>query len=430
VSNVHDPTSDPGASQQPRPQQPPYPQSWTGSDPHMTWAGPEPRMTPAGPEPRMTPAGQPPWMTPPGSAPWPPPQPRGRRRGLVIASVGLAVAAFAGAGTAWAVRTTTPSVLTASQVAAKVDPGLVDVISTLGDQGGVSEGTGLVLTSSGEVLTNNHVIAGATSIKVVDVGGGRTFRAVVVGYDESHDIAVLRMVGASGLATAPLGDSSTVVAGQRVVALGNAGGKGGTPAVATGKIIALNQAITASDQEAGTSEQLTGLIHSNAGIQPGDSGGPLVSTAGLVIGLDTAAGTSPSGVEGMSSTTTQAFSIPINEARAIANQIETGHVSATAHLGATAFLGVAVQSAATAVPGTSGTGAYVAGVESGSPASQAGLTAGDVIVSLGGRQIAAPSGIRAALVASHPGDKISVSWTDQAGQTHTATVVLVAGPAG
>ena len=404
MSNVHDPTPH-ARSAQP---EPPYSESWTAPEPWSTLPG---QVAPARPQ----------------------PPPRGRRRALAIASFGLAVAAFAGAGTAWAVRTTVPTVpavLTASQVATKVDPGLVDVISTLGDRGGVSEGTGLVLTSSGEVLTNNHVIAGATAIKVIDVGNGHTYQAVVVGYDESHDVAVLRLVGASGLATAPLGNSSTVVAGQRVVALGNAGGKGGTPAVATGKIIALHETITASDQEAGTAEQLTGLIRSNADIQPGDSGGPLVSTAGLVIGLDTAAGNGSSGIEGMSSTTTQAFSIPINEAVTIANQIETGHVSATAHLGATAFLGIAVQGATAAVPGTSGTGAYVAGVESGSPASQAGLTAGAVIVSVDGHQITAPSDIRAALVASHPGDKISISWADQAGQTHTATVVLVAGPAG
>ncbi len=357
---------------------------------------------------------------------WPPRRPR--RRGLGLAAIGLSVAALVTAGSAWAMHSAAPAVLTTSQIAAKVDPGLVDVVSTLGYQRGVSEGTGLVLTSSGEVLTNNHVIAGATSVKVIDVGNGRTYQAVVVGYDESHDIAVLRLVGASGLPAVAIGDSSTVAAGQRVVALGNAGGKGGTPAVATGKIVALRSTITASDHASGTSEQLTGLIRSNVGIQPGDSGGPLVSTTGRVIGLDTAAGASSSGPQG-TATATQAYSIPINGAIAIADQIEAGRASATTHIGATGFLGVAFQSVP-AVPGTSASGAEVAGVVPGSAAAQTGLTSGDVIVSVDGRQITAPSDIRTALVAHHPGDKISIGWVDQSGQAHTATVPLTVGPAG
>ena len=147
----------------------------------------------------------------------------------------------------------------------------------------------MVLTSSGEVLTNNHVVKGATSIKARDIGNGRTYQAKVVGYDHSHDIAVIQLQGASGLTTVTLGNSASAAVGQKVVALGNALGKGGTPAVATGHIAGLGASITASDEGAGTSEQLTGLIHHNAGIQPGDSGGPLVNTAGQVIGINTAA---------------------------------------------------------------------------------------------------------------------------------------------
>ena len=160
---------------------------------------------------------------------------------------------------------------------------------------------------------------------MTDIGNGHTYTAKVVGYDQTKDIAVLQLQGASGLKTVNLGDSSTAAVGQKVVALGNAEGKGGTPSVATGKITGLNASITASDEGSGTSEQLTGLINDNAPIQPGDSGGPLVNTSGQVIGIDTAASTvrlpDPAGADHQ----TQAFAIPINEALSIASQIEAGH---------------------------------------------------------------------------------------------------------
>src|SRR6266571_1395792 len=135
------------------------------------------------------------------------------------------VAVVAGLGTFFGLLATT-------QIATQTDPGLVDIVSNLGLRQAESAGTGLVLTPSGEVLTNNHVIKGATAIRVTDIGNGRTYPAKVVGYDQSRDIAVLQLVGASGLQTAALGDSSSVQAGDKVVALGNALGKGGTPSVA------------------------------------------------------------------------------------------------------------------------------------------------------------------------------------------------------
>ena len=167
-------------------------------------------------------------------------------------------------------------------IAAKVSPALVDINSTFGYQSAQGAGTGIVLTSNGEILTNNHVINGATKISVTDVGNGKTYTAKVVGYDDSHDIAVLQLQGASGLQTAKLADSSTAAVGAGVVAIGNAGGTGGTPSYAGGSITALNQSITASDDLDGANEQLTGLIEVNANIQPGDSGGSLVNTAGSV----------------------------------------------------------------------------------------------------------------------------------------------------
>ena len=129
----------------------------------------------------------------------------------------------------------------ATSIAAAVDPALVDINVDLGYEESQAAATGIVLNSTGLVLTNNHVISGATSITAVDVGDGKSYQATVVGYDRSHDIALIQLTGASGLASARLGDSSKAAVGQRVVALGNAGGTGGTPTAASGAVVALNQ---------------------------------------------------------------------------------------------------------------------------------------------------------------------------------------------
>jgi S1-C subfamily serine protease len=333
-------------------------------------------------------------------------------------------------GVAWAAGGHGNGTLTTAQIAAATSPGLVDVVSTLGFSHAAAAGTGLVLTPNGRVLTNNHVIEGATSIKVTDIGNGRSYSASVVGYDAKDDIAVLQLRHASGLTTVTLGNSSAVRAGDKVVGIGNAGGKGGAPSVVTGKVTALGQSITASDAAAGTSEQLTGLIRSNANIRPGDSGGPLVNSHGQVIGINTA---------GWSSfhlasqrTSTRAFAIPINTALSIASAIEAGRTSATVHVGATAFLGVEVVPAGSGLPGlpgAGGSGVAVAGVVPGSPAAAAGVQPGDLITAVGGHRVTSPTGIQTALVTHHPGDSITIGWVDQAGQAHAATVALTTGPA-
>jgi len=354
---------------------------------------------------------------------------RARRRGLVIGAVGVALGLAAAlavtSGQRPAQTTSGAAAPRAPGVSGRVDPGLVDVLSRLGYLHATSAGTGLVLTSSGEVLTNNHVIEGATSTAVTDVGNGRTYPAAIVGYDESDDIAVLRLRGASSLRTVTFGNSSKLAVGEKVVALGNSGGKRGTPAVATGRITGLGESITAADEAAGTAEQLRGLIQVSAALQPGDSGGPLVTAAGKVIGLDTAA----SAAFRFRSGATRSYAIPANRAVAIAGQITAGSSSATVHVGATGFLGVQLVQAG--VPGRpTSTQVVVAGVMAGMPAARAGLAVGDVIISVGGRPVSSPSVIQALLVPHHPGDKISISWADLAGHAHAATLVLAAGPAG
>ncbi|HEX7395940.1 MAG TPA: trypsin-like peptidase domain-containing protein, partial [Propionibacteriaceae bacterium] len=193
-----------------------------------------------------------------------------------------------------------------ASVAAIIDPALVDIVSTFTYQQAEGAGTGIVLTATGEILTNNHVISGATSINVTDVGNGQTYTASVVGYDAAHDVAVLQLKGASGLQTASISTAAATV-GESVVAAGNAGGTGGAPTAAAGSVTAVTQSITASNELTGTSEQLSDLIQVNANIQSGDSGGALVDSTGSVIGINTAGSSNYS----LSSATGRGYAIPI-----------------------------------------------------------------------------------------------------------------------
>jgi S1-C subfamily serine protease len=377
---------------------------------------------------------------------------RGRHTRLLIVTGVVALAAGATVGGVIGTMSSTPagtatatskSALSASQIAARVDPGLADVVSTDGDQDATSAGTGIVLTSDGLVLTNNHVIEGATAIKVTDIGNRTTYTATVVGYDATQDVAVIQLQGASGLTTASVGNSSTVQTGDSVVALGNAGGQGGTPSVATGTVTAIGQSITASDELSGVSEQLTGLIETNADIQPGDSGGSLVNSHGQVIGMDTAA-SSEYQIQGQSGQTAeQAYAIPIDQAVSIAKPIEAGTTTSDIHIGATGFLGLEIQAATQPSgngpgggfggPGSGGqgstSGVTIAGTLPGSPAANAGLTEGDTITAIAGQPVSTAEDIAKALVPYHPGHSISISWVDLSGQSHTATVILASGPA-
>lgn len=352
----------------------------------------------------------------------------GRRTSMLAA--GVAAVALAAGGAAWATSGSGATELSTTAIVKQTDPGVVDITSTIGYQQATAEGTGMVLSSNGIVLTNNHVVAGATSVKVRDIGNGRTYTAQVLGYSDTRDVAVLKLAGATGLPTVTVGNSGSVAIGQKVVALGNAGGRGGTPSVVTGKVTGTGAAIAAVDQGDGTVEHLTDMIRTNANIEPGDSGGPLLNSAGQVIGMDTAASTSNSGGYGTTAQqTTAAFSIPINRALSIAHQIEAGQSSSTVHIGATGFLGVQVTSGGGAF-GQGGTGVAVAGVVPGMPAANAGLSGGDTIIAVGGHQVTSDSDLQKIIQLYHPGNKVSIEWADQYGQTHTSTVRLAAGPTG
>jgi len=346
------------------------------------------------------------------------------------ASAGSHPAASAPAGTPDATGTPDPApgATDPATAAARIDGAVVDVYATYRYQQARGAGTGIVLTSTGEVLTNNHVIAGATSIQAVDVGSGRTYTARVIGYDKADDVAVLQLDSASGLQTAPIGDSGALRVGQAVVAVGNAGGVGGTPSAAAGSVTALDQAITASDELDGASETLSHLIETDADVRSGDSGGPLVDNTGKVVGMDTAAAQGFS-LQSATSGASEGYAIPIARALAIAHQIETGVSSATVHVGPTAFLGVLVSSPADSPFGAARTpGAMVSSVVPGSAAASAGLAAGDVITGIDGRTVTGPATLTELLAGDQPGRSITIGWTDASGGSHTATTALQAGP--
>ena len=310
-------------------------------------------------------------------------------------------------------RQTTGPATAAQQV------GVVNITTTVNYGEGRAAGTGIVLSPDGEILTNNHVIENSTAITVTVVSTGRSYPATVVGSAPADDVSVLQLQGASGLATAKLGDSAKVTVGDAVTAVGNAGGKGGTSTAAPGTVTALNQSLTASDANGGNVERLTGMIAVDAAIEAGDSGGPLYDDeTGTVIGIDTAA----SSASPRSGSVT-GFAIPIAKALSIAEQIESGQESSTIHLGYPAFLGVQLS------PAGQGTGAAIAGVVSGSAAAKAGLRAGDTITAVDGTAISTADELSSALSEREPGDQVRLRYTGADGQIHSVTVTLGAGPA-
>jgi S1-C subfamily serine protease len=296
---------------------------------------------------------------------------------------------------------------------AQVGPQVVNISTKFGYNNAVGAGTGIVIDPNGVVLTNNHVISGATDISAFDVGDGQTYGVDVVGYDRTQDIAVLELRGAGGLPTAAIGDGVTV--GEPVVAMGNAGGQGGTPSAVAGHVVAVNQAVDATDTLTGAQETLGGLIQADTPIRPGDSGGPMVNINGQVVGMNTAA------TDTYKMSGGQGFAIPIGRAMGVAGQIRSGAGSNTVHIGPTAFLGLGVVD-------NGGNGARVERVVSTGPASGAGFSPGDVVTALDGAPIHGATSMTDALIPHHPGDTITVSYRTASGDNRTVNVTLAEGP--
>jgi len=331
---------------------------------------------------------------------------------------------------------TSPGTTTSTEAAATTAPasestGLVLIDTVLGYDGASAAGTGIVLTSDGLVLTNNHVIDGSTAISVTVAATGKTYTATVVGTDVTDDVALLQLQGASGITTATPDTHGGPAVGGGVTAVGNASG-GGVLMAADDVVTQLDSSVTASSGYTVQGETLAGMIEFGAAVVAGDSGGALLNKQGEVVGITTAAS--------VGSATIVAYAIPIDNALAIANKIETGDQSGGVTLGYPAFLGVAIASNIGNMPGlgssglgTNGlgavAGAQLAHVYAGTPAASAGLATGDTITALDGVTVTSADGLSTAISGHKPGDSVSLTWTDTSGSTQSATVKLIQGPA-
>jgi S1-C subfamily serine protease len=310
--------------------------------------------------------------------------------------------------------------LNADAIAAKIDPAVVDINTVVGSS--QAAGTGMIISSNGEILTNNHVVDGSTSIQVTIAGHSQPYTAHLIAANPRADIAVIKVDGLTGLPTVSFASSSSVNVGDAVVAIGNALGQGGAPSVSQGTIVALDQTITASSGGS-KSEQLTGMIQSDAVIYPGDSGGPLVSSSGQVIGMITAGN-----VQGFRSNASNVnYAIASDNLLSVVNQVRSGQRSSSLIYGQVGFIGVSVQSldatSASQLGLNVSSGALVVSVQSGSPAAGAGIARYSVITSVGGSAVTSIDTLGTAIRSHKPGERVSVTWVNTSG-AHTATLTL------
>ncbi|MDQ1628425.1 MAG: putative serine protease PepD [Actinomycetota bacterium] len=376
-----------------------------------------------------------PWL-PPAPPPQPDPDPDPARRRGRTALVALALAAGlvgggVGAGVTAATRNDpTPAVTSLAtparparggttaveQVASRLLPSVVSIVETTADGGG--EGTGVVLSSDGLILTNNHVVAGAAqggSLSVT-LNDGRTVDATIVGRDPVTDLAVVRAKGAHGLTPAELGSSASLRPGQAVVAIGSPLGLQGT--VTSGIVSALDRPVRTGG-EAGSGDPTSTVIdaiQTDAAINPGNSGGPLVNLSGQVVGINSAIASLGAASGTQSGSIGVGFSIPIDQARLIAKQLIASGTATHAQLG------VSVRDAAGS-NASSTVGAFLAAVAPGGAAHAGGLRQGDVITKVGNRRIDDADALIAAIRSHRSGDQVSLTYVS-GGRTQQATVTL------
>ncbi|WP_083459182.1 S1C family serine protease [Jiangella muralis] len=422
---------------------------------------PPPAGTPAGTAPDQAPTTESPrsgWSTPPpsgeqpgapepteaGAAGSPPPhepvlgdgdrkpEPKRRRAPLVLAGVALGaiIGGAAGAGVAAYVNddngndsggdAVTRSDLSNSgsnsqqtsnasgvqAVAADVLPSVVSI--TVASQFGEAGGTGVIISSDGEIVTNNHVVEGAGDGGTVQVtfADGTTADAEVLGTDPLTDLAVIKAKDVSGLQAAELGSSGDLAVGQQVVAIGSPLGLDGT--VTTGIVSALDRPVAAGSEQQGSVNSVIDAIQTDAPINPGNSGGPLVNMNGQVVGINSAIATSgqSNGSIGLG------FSIPIDQAKPIIDELRSGDQPTHAQIG------VGVGDAQGDVRG-----AEIAQVNDGSAGADAGLQQGDVVTHVGDRVVTDATSLIAAVRSHRPGDEIELTYVRD-GQESTTTVTL------
>jgi len=280
----------------------------------------------------------------------------------------------------------------------------IDVTGAAGED----QGTGMIISSTGLVITNNHVISSATSggtITVTRSGTTKKLPATLIGTNPINDVALIRINNISGLPAISFGNSKQLNVGDAVVAIGNALGlAAGTPTVTTGIVSALGRTVTASSSA--STETLNDMIQTDAAINPGNSGGPLLDSAGNVIGMNTAvAGTLPDG----SSAQNIGFAIPAANIQALLKQLIAGQTV----INHGAYMGVEIESLTPALQQqyhfSVSSGAVIMSVVAGTAAANAGLKQGDIIVGINGTKIGGGADVQQVISYRHPGDLVTLS---------------------
>jgi len=300
---------------------------------------------------------------------------------------------------------------TGNAVAAAQSAGVVLIEAETGS--GIAAGTGMILSADGQVLTNYHVVAGSDKVSVTVADSGNTYTATVVGFDQARDVALLQLKNASGLTIVTI-DSDQVAVGDAVAAVGNASG-GGELVKAAGSVTATDQSLTvSSDSPWGSSEDLSGLVETNARAVPGDSGGPMFDSENEVLGMTTAGSTKDR----------TSYAVPIATALAVVDQIETGQDAGTVRVGPAGYLGIKVADAETG----STIGKTITQVVAGSPADKAGVVSGSKLTKVGDTTIKASANLATVIRALEPGQQVTIEWTTPGGTHKTATVTLGSSP--
>ena len=309
-----------------------------------------------------------------------------------------------------------------ANIVSKVTPAVVSIISesrassyySLFGGGGTqqSAGTGMIVTKDGYVLTNKHVIDGASKVQVITDAGDTYTDVEIVGTDPLNDVAYLKIKGAKDLPTVTLGDSKTIAVGQPVLAIGNALGAYQNT-VTQGVISGTGRSLEAGDSNGQNKETLTDMLQTDAAINPGNSGGPLVNAAGDVIGINTAVSTSANGL---------GFAIPISATKGMLNRIIAGKSAERAVLNLSYTTVTASLAKKNNLPVSKG--AYVSKVIAGGPADEAGIEKGDIITKVGNVEVGRAGSISTLVGEYQVGDKVEVTYR-RGDDTKTAVVTLV-----
>jgi putative serine protease PepD len=299
-----------------------------------------------------------------------------------------------------------------AKAAAAIAPSVVTITNTTEDGG--DTGTGIIVSSDGEIITNNHVVEGSTDLKVRLAGATDAVKATILSTDPGNDLALIKLVNASGLTAATFADPASIAVGDTVVAVGYALALDGGPSVTSGIVSALNRTLTDSDGA------LDGLVQTDAAISSGNSGGPLINLNGQVIGVNTAVYNGG----GQTSANNIGFAIGVAEVQRVVKILRADASGNNSNSARTqGYLGISLGDRT-----DGGSGAVITEVQADSPADKAGLKVKDIVIAINGTTVTGQGSLIAVIRDASPGDKVTLT-IDRDGVKKTLNATLVARPA-